>query len=327
MFKKFLIAILIMISFQAISLQYLHGKEYPTKPIEIFVPYGAGGSLDLGARLIAEIAKKYLGQPLIVLNKVGAGGTVAATEVFNSKPDGYKILYFANNFFVTTIKTQKIPFDPNYFVPLANFTEERMGLIVKGDSPWRTFSQLLDYGRQNPGKLKWGHTGRGIGQHLSQLLIFKKAGVETIDIPYKSSPEQLAAVLGGHLDATAMLYVTAKDHVRAGTVRFLVTYSNRRYSDTPDVPCATELGFPDLIITHQGFHIHKDTPEDIKQTLFDAFKKTFEDPEFKKGVVNIGVEPVFGGTEFMRNSMKKAEEVGVPILKELGLYDKSWDNR
>jgi tripartite-type tricarboxylate transporter receptor subunit TctC len=310
MLKKLLIIVLVMLFSGVILVQYSHGKEYPIKPIEIFVPYGAGGSLDLGARLIAEIAKKYLAQPLIVLNKVGAGGTVAATEVFNSKPDGYKILYFANNFFVTTIKTQKIPFDPNYFVPLANFTEERMGLIVKSDSPWRTLSQLLDYGRQNPGKLKWGHTGRGIGQHLSQLLIFKKAGVETIDVPYKSSPEQLAAVLGGHLDATAMLYVTAKDHARAGTVRFLVTYSNRRYSDTP-----------------QGFHIHKDTPEDIKQTLFDAFKKTYEDPEFKKGVVNIGVEPVFGGPEFMRNSMKKAEEVGVPILKELGLYDKSWDNK
>lgn len=137
MLKKLLIIVLVMLFSGVILVQYSHGKEYPTKPIEIFVPYGAGGSLDLGARLIAEIGKKYLGQPLIVLNKVGAGGTVAATEVFNSRPDGYKILYFANNFFVTTIKTQKIPFDPNYFVPLANFTEERMGLIVKGDSPWR----------------------------------------------------------------------------------------------------------------------------------------------------------------------------------------------
>jgi tripartite-type tricarboxylate transporter receptor subunit TctC len=145
MLKNLVIIIVAILFLEIISVQYSHGKEYPTKPIEIFVPYGAGGSLDLGARLIAEIAKKYLGQPLIVLNKVGAGGTVAATEVFNSKPDGYKILYFANNFFVTTIKTQKIPFDPTYFVPLANFTEERMGLIVRKPlvNYWNTADKTL----------------------------------------------------------------------------------------------------------------------------------------------------------------------------------------
>jgi tripartite-type tricarboxylate transporter receptor subunit TctC len=153
-----------------------------------------------------------------------------------------------------------------------------------------------------------------------ELMIFKKAGVETIDIPYKSSPEQLAAVLGGHLDATAMLYVTVKDHLRTGNVRFLVFYSDRKYAEIPDVPCAAELGFPEQIITHQGFHIHKDTPEDVKKTLFDTFKKIYEDREFKKGIQKIGLELCFGGPEFMKNSMKKAEEVGVPILKALGLY-------
>ncbi len=325
--KRLWVTIFITLSFGLILVQYSHGKEYPTKPIEITVTYGPGTVNDTVSRLCAEIGKKYLSQPLVVVNKTGAGGTTGISEVINSKPDGTKVLYMMNNYFATTIRTQKIPFDPSLFVPLINFTEERMGLIVKGDSPWKTLGQLLDYARRNPGNLRWGHTGRGIGQHLSQSLIFKKAGVETIDVPYKSSPEQLAAVLGGHLDASAMLYVTVKDHVRAGTVRFLVSYSDRRYSDTPDVPCATELGFPELIITHQGFHIHKDTPEDVKKTLFDTFKKIYEDPEFKKGVEKIGLEPCFGGPEFIKNSMKKAEEVGVPILKELGLYDKSWDNR
>jgi len=193
-------------------------------------------------------------------------------------------------------------------------------LIVKGDSPWKTFGQLLDYARQNPGKLRWGHTGRGIGQHICQLIIFKKAGVETIDIPYKSSPEQLTAVLGGHLDATAMLYVTVKDHLRTGTVRFLVFHSDRRYAEIPDVPCAAELGFPEQIIVHQGFHIHKNTPGDVKKTLFDTLRKIYEDPEFKKGVERIGLELRFGDSEFMKTSIRKAEEVGVPILKELGLY-------
>ncbi|OGP61674.1 MAG: hypothetical protein A2169_00435 [Deltaproteobacteria bacterium RBG_13_47_9] len=327
MFKNLLITILVGISFVAVSVQYLHGEEYPAKPIEIFVPYGAGGSLDLGARIIAQVAKNYLGQPLIVINRMGAGGTVAASEVLRFKPDGYKLLYYASTYFATTIKSQNLPYDPSYFVPLINFAEERSGLVVKGNSPWNTLGQLLDYGRQNPGKVKWNHTGRGIAPHINQLLIFRRAGVETIDVPYKSSPDQLAAVLGGHADASSTIYVAAKDNIKAGNLRLLVTHSNRRYADTSNVPCATELGFPNPILMYHGFYIHKDTPKDIKDILFNAFKKTFEYPEFKKLAENIGMEPLFGGPEFMSESIKKAEEVGVPILKELGLYDKSWDSK
>jgi tripartite-type tricarboxylate transporter receptor subunit TctC len=96
-------------------------KEYPTRPIEILCPYAPGGSLDIVSRLVADIAQKYLGQPLVVVNKVGAGGSVAAADVITSKPDGYKLVMLANIFFATTVKTQKIPFDPNDLIPIANY--------------------------------------------------------------------------------------------------------------------------------------------------------------------------------------------------------------
>jgi tripartite-type tricarboxylate transporter receptor subunit TctC len=110
--------------------------------------------------------------------------------------------------------------------------------------------------------------------------------------------------------------------VKVGSLRYLVSYSDRRYSDLPNVPCTTELGFiePGKLPTLFGFYAHKDTPEKIKETLVDVFKKTYEDPEFGKTIEKLGEEPKFGGPEFVKESIKKAEEVGVPVLKELGLY-------
>jgi tripartite-type tricarboxylate transporter receptor subunit TctC len=321
MLKKLLILTLVMMLDGSILIQTVKGKEFPTKPIEIICPYTAGGSMDIMSRLVADIAQKFLRQPVVVVNKPGAAGSIAAADVISSKPDGYKLITMTSFFLAATVKTQKVPFDPDDLVPIANIVEYKFGMIVKGDSPWKTLRDLLDYAQKNPGKLKWGHPGRGISIHMSGLLIFRKAGVETVDIPYKGAPEVLAALLGGHLDAATSVYGVVKDHVKTGKVRYLTVFSDRRYSDPSDVPCAVELGFPEAAIpSFVGLYAHKSTPEDIKKTLTDALKKTYEDPEFKKGIEKLGEEPRFGGPEFMKEAIKKGGEVGVPILKELGLY-------
>ena len=168
--------------------------------------------------------------------------------------------------------------------------------------PWKTLGDLLDYARKNPGKLRWAHPGRGVSIHISWLLIFRKAGVETVDVPYKGSPEVLTALLGGHVDVGTAPYGTVKDHAKTGKVRYLTVYSDHRYSDPSDVPCAVELGFPEAAIpTFVGLYAHKNTPEDIKKTLIDAFKKTYDDPEFRKGMKILGKNPDLVG----QNSLRK----------------------
>lgn len=319
---KILVLILVMLSVGSIVIQPVIGKEYPTKPIEIVCAFTPGSSMDIMARLVADTAPKYLGQPFVVVNKPGAGGSIATADVVSSKPDGYKLLTGANTFFSLTLKTQKVPFSANDVIPIANFMEYKMGMLVRGDSPWKNFNDLLDYGRKNPDKLRWGHTGRGIGNHMNGLLIFRKAGVEAVDIPNKGSPENLAALLGGHLDAACMAYGAIRDYVKTGKLRYMIFFSDHRYSDPSDVPCATELGFPEAgkLAVLVGLYAHKDTPEDIRKTLFNAFKKVYEDPEFRKGLEKLGEEPTFAGPEFLKEASRKQEEVGVPILKELGLY-------
>jgi tripartite-type tricarboxylate transporter receptor subunit TctC len=321
MSKKGTILIVVVLSL-AVLVQYSQGKDYPTKPIEIVCPYTPGGTTDLMSRLIADIAPKYLGQPLIVVNKPGGAGSIAAADVISSKPDGYKLVILSNFFQAINVKTQKVPFDPSHVVPIANFMEIKHGLCVRGDSPWKTLGDLLDYARKNPGKLRWSHHGRGGTIHIIPLLIFKKAGAETIDVPYKGAPEHLSALLGGHVDASSNVYDVIKDHLKAGKVRLLVFYSDRRFSEPHDVPSAVELGFTEVgkLATLFGLYVHKDTPEEIKKNLIEASKKIFEDPEFKKGMEKLGQEPKYGGPEFINESIKKGEEVGVPIIKELGLY-------
>jgi len=322
MWKKVFILILSLVFFGIVSIQPALAKEYPTKPVEIVSPYTPGSTTDMACRFVAEIAPKYLGQPVMVVNKTGAGGSIAAADVISSKPDGYKLINLSNGFFATTINTQKIPFDPRYLIPIANVMELRHGLLVRGDSPWKTLGDLLDYGRKNPGKLRWAHAGRGITVHIMTALIFRKAGVETIDLPYKGGPEILSALLGGHVDAIGVPSGGVRDHVKTGMIKYLVVYADRRYSELPEVPSAGELGFTEVgkLAALFGFYVHKDTPEKIKGTLIDVFKRTSEDPELRKGIEKLGEEPKFGGPEFLTEAIKKTEEVAVPMLKELGLY-------
>jgi tripartite-type tricarboxylate transporter receptor subunit TctC len=322
MFKRSFILAVIAFSIGQGFVQSSHGENYPTKPIEIIVPYTPGASMDIMARMVADRAPKYLSQPVVVINKPGAGGIIAGADIINSKPDGYKVVVLANFFFATTVKTQKMTYDPSYLTPIANCMVFKQGMFVKGDSPWKTLDNLVDYARKNPGKLTWGHHGRGITPHMAALLIFKKAGVQTIEIPQKGSPESLAALLGGHIDASTSNYGPFKPHLESGKVRCLVVYSDRRFSDLPDVPHARELGYPEVekFTVFVGVYAHKNTPERIKQILSDTLKKICESPEYRKGIEQLGEEPRYGSAELITEAIKKGEEVGVPLIKELGLY-------
>lgn len=322
MWRPALILGLSIVLVGSIFIQPVLGKEYPTKPVELLCPFPAGGSIDLYSRLVADRVSRHLGQPMIVINKPGGAGTTIAADMISSKPDGYKLGVLFNDYFSIVVKTQKIPFDPSHVIPLMTFAELKVGLKVKGDSSWKTLKDLLDYAKKNPGKLRWGHSGRGLLTHINPTLIFRKAGVDTIDVPYKGAPESITALLGGHIDAIVQPYGAVAGHIKAGTIRYVVFFSDRRYGDPSDVPCALELGFPEAskIMAMIGVFAHKDTPGEVKKILSDVFKKTFEDPEFKKGIEKIGDEPRFGGPELMIESIKRQEEVTIPILKELGTY-------
>jgi tripartite-type tricarboxylate transporter receptor subunit TctC len=313
---------LAVLLFGAILVHPVQAKDYPARPIEVVVGYSPGSTFDLIARVIADLAPKYLNQSMVVVNKVGAGSSIAAADVVSSNPDGYKLVLLTTVFFSTTTKTQKVPFSQDDFSPVANLTEQKLAILVNGDSPFKTLNDLLNHGKKNRGQLRWSHVGRGIISHINGLLLFRKAGVETTDIPYKGTPEQISALLGGHVDASVVTMGILKDQVRAGKIRPVVFFSDQRYNDYPDVPSAAELGFPEAakLKVLLGCYVHKNTPEDIKQSLTAFVRKLHEDPEFKRRIQDLGDEPKFLTREAMKETIKKEEETSVPVLKEFKLY-------
>jgi tripartite-type tricarboxylate transporter receptor subunit TctC len=300
------------------------GADYPNRTVELYIPYTPGGTTDILGRLIAEIAQKHLGQPLVAVNKPGGGGSVAAATVLSSKPDGYKVVMLATNFFGGTIFTQKLPFDADDLVPIANFIQFKEALAVRNDCPWKTLADMLDYGKNKPGELKWGHpAGRGSPLFMNMVLILKKAGVTGIEVPYQGSGVQLTSLLGGHIDVASTSFGAVRESVNAGKLRYLASYGPKRYGETPNLPTAAELGFTDVgkLNGFVGLYVHKDTPPECKKALFNALKKTFDDPEFQKKLEAFGEEPLFAGPEFIIGEIKTFRQVAIPMLKEFGLYE------
>ena len=294
--------------------------EYPSKPLEIVVPFAAGSDPDLVARVVADVGSKHFGQPIVVVPKPGAAGAIAVADVISSKPDGYKVIWHSHAYYATTWRTQKVPFDVNDIVPIANFYEMKQGMAVKGDSPYKTFNDLRDHAKKRPGQLKWAGGGRGTALEMSGMLVLRKAGLDMVYLPYKGSSEVSVALLGGHTDAAVLPVATVFDHVRAGTIRFLMVFSDKRYEDHPNIPTAPELGFPDAALpSYWGIYVRRDTPETVKKVLADVSKKIFDDPDFRKGIARLGGQTRYGDPEFIREAIKKQEKIGIPILKELGL--------
>ncbi len=320
--KRWMTVVVVALFFGLGFTEDSQADNYPNKPIEIVVPYTAGSSMDIMARVIADQAPKYLGQPVFVTNKPGASGIIAGADIINSKADGYKTVVLTNAFFGTTVKTQKMPYNPADIVPIGNCMQYKMGLFVRSDSPYKTLNDLLDYAKKNPGKVAWGHHGRSISPTMTAMLIFKKAGVQTVEIPHKGSAESVASLLGGQVVASTSNYGPFKPHVESGKLRILVAYSDRRFSDLPDLPTGPELGYPDVgkMSVLIGLYAHKNTPANALKVLHDALQKVCESQEYKNAIKQLGEEPRYGSVDLIKKSIEDSEEVGVPLLKELGLY-------
>lgn len=297
-------------------------ESYPTKPIELIVPWSAGSATDLVGRFVGKYASQHFGQPIVVTNKPGAAGIIGTAEIVKSPADGYKLLLQSISFHVLVSKTQKIPFSPKLIIPVANFTEEIHGCFVNNDSPLKSFSDLIEFAKKNPGKLTWSHAGIGIPPYISMEMALRKAQIKAVSVPYKGTPEALAAVLGGHVKVGSMLYTACKEQVAAGKVRCLVVWRDTRFGELPDVPACTELGFQEAAKVRPffGIYAHKDTPKEILKSVEDVCKKVYMDPEFQNDLKRLGPVPIFMNGSELKDFISQAEAEVTPTLKALGLY-------
>lgn len=299
----------------------IEAKVYPEKPIQFLVGFVPGSVTDLSARAISKVASKYLEQPLVVVNMPGAASTVALNELAKSPSDGHTIGLMTTAYRSLIVHQQKVPYDTKILKPLLGYAEFRHVLFVKGDSPYAKLEDLISFGQKNPGAIKYGHSGKGTSIHIQGVLFFKGANIKATDVPYKGSAEYVQAVLGGHITAGIIDISGIKQHISAGTLKPVVAFLDQRMKDFPQIPTSKEKGFADVSALNPlvSLCMHKDTPPDRAKKLHDALKKVVEDPEFTKILDDMGLKWGYTTGEAVEEVISKAENVSLPLLKELKL--------
>ncbi|MDH4266777.1 MAG: tripartite tricarboxylate transporter substrate binding protein [Deltaproteobacteria bacterium] len=296
--------------------------QFPSKAITIIVPYAAGGSTDVVTRILAEETSKFLGQPVVVENRTGGGGTVGgATMAATAKPDGYTIAMMP----ITMYRyphMMKVNWDPlKDFTYVIHVTGYTFGVVVKADAPWKTWNEFIAYAKANPGKVTYATPGAGTTLHITMEMLAKKLGIKWIQVPMKGGAETTPAVLGGHVTATADSTGWAPQ-VDAGQLRLLVTWGNTRTKRWPNSPTLKELGYGVVSNSPFGIAGPKRMDPKVVKILHDAFKKGMETEAFQKILAKFDMEPFYKNSEDYTKFVKELYEEEKQNVENLGLKKK-----
>jgi tripartite-type tricarboxylate transporter receptor subunit TctC len=278
------LAFLLAMAGQALA----QAQPYPSHPIRLLVGFGAGGPTDITFRKLAELASRQLGQPIVVVNRPGAGATLAPSGMAKSdKPDGYTIAA-ATAGLLRFPYMQKVDWDPlNDFTWIAGLGGYTFVLAVRSDSPFKSVSELVAYAKANPGKLSVATAGAGTTMHLLTEAFGGLAGVEVTHVGYKSSSEAATALLGGHTVAAVDAIGSILPHVQAGTLRVLMSFDEQPAAWMPNVPTARSLGYDLAYPAPYGVVGPKGMPPEVVARLNAAFKAAIDDPEYAKLLENL----------------------------------------
>ena len=299
--------------------------DFPKRPIEMVIPFGAGGASDIFARQYSQLTEKFLGKPVNSINKGAAGTIEGMTYAYNQSADGYTILEITPSLLIIeALKKSPIKFREN-FEPLLRVQSDLQCIGVAKNSKFKSFKELVDYAKANPGKkLKIGGLSPGgLDDYIANGLA-DAAGIDWIYVPYKSGSEIKAAVLGGELDVYQDKLISFLPIVDSGDIRPLVVLNDIRLTQVPslkDTPCTVELGINFTQGSWRGFCVKKGTPPEIKQILIYAMQKAYETQGYKdmeeKEMTNI--RPGYAKADEFRKIWDDEYNGYVQIFKKMGL--------
>lgn len=279
---------------------------YPDKPVNLLVPYPAGGGADLIARNLSEIAKPFFPQPIVVVNRPGGGGSVSASEVVRARTDGYTIGLMTMAIMTLQPHRVTLPYKgPDDYAPVLQVINVPVVLTVRADAPWRNLREMLDAAKKEPGKIRVGSPGVGTTVHIALEILKDRTGVDLTHVPFAGNAESVPALLGGHVEAIMLHPSDVLPHLRAGKARFLATSETRRSTVYPDVPTFAELGLGEagigvyyLVIAPKG------TPAATLRTLHDALKRAIETEAFRKFALDTSALVEYRGPAELRKQME-----------------------
>jgi len=295
---------------------------FPSKPINLWVGWGAGSGTDISQRAIANIASKALKQPIVVSNVTGGGGTLVLGRLKPEKPDGYTIANTSSATLGRIPHLQPVPYnaqDPlKEFIPIMSYSYYLYGLAVKSDSPWKTFEEFIAYAKANPGKIRYSTSGVGTGQHLVMEYLAMKEKIKWTHVPFATSPQSVAAVMGGHVEANSQT-PEWKEQVDAGNMRLLVCWNDKRMPFYPNVPTLKEKGYDFAVQALIVVYAPANTPKEVVVTIAKAFRQASETEEVKEILKRLSYPHDIKESEEMIQIIKKDFEINGKLFKELGI--------
>ena len=296
-------------------------EKFPSRPIDVIVTWGTGGGADAMARQLATLSQSHLAVPLPVSNVPGAAGNTGLAQVLTGKPDGYTVAtYIQDTLMTIPMGLARHKVDDLVWISRTQVADSF--LFVKSDAPFRTIQELLAHAKANPGKLRVASTGFGTVDDVTVRFLEKK-GWKMITVPYPKPGERYAAALGGHAE---VLYEQAGDvlqYLKAGQLKPLIIFADRRHPAFPDVPASKELGIDITLPQFRGMVARAGTPPDRVQALADAFRKALDSPQWKKFAEEWHFRPdsAMGPQDFTKWVASEVDLLD-QLVKEFGLRGK-----
>ncbi len=263
--------------------------EYPDKPINIVVPYGAGGDSDLTTRLWADAMEGVIGQPVVVINKVGGGGVIGTASVATGKKDGYTLVNAGLGNMLVTPNFSKTPYDFDSFEPVVKLSSVPLGILVAADSPYKTFDDFIAAAKA--GTLTQGSWGAASSGTVLGRIIADQAGYTVKFVHGNTTAESMVDLIGGHIDSAVSFPPAFGPHVKSGRARLLVL--NQKMDEYPGVPTFADYGIKGSFEGWSGVFAPKGTPKDVIEKLVSASTKAMADPKVQTGFTNMGANVDF----------------------------------
>jgi tripartite-type tricarboxylate transporter receptor subunit TctC len=293
-------------------------QAWPSKPINLIVPFPAGGTTDVLARALADKLTQSLGQTVIVESKPGAGATLGADYVAKSKPDGHTLLVGAVHHTIASSVYKKLPYDfQKDFAPITTIALVPNVLVVNASTPAKNVAELVAMVKAKPGQYNYGSNGNGTAQHLIGTQFENVTGAQLVHVPYKGSGPLATDLLGGQITMSFDTVTPVLQHIKSGKLRALAVTTAKRSSALPDVPTLDEAGLKGFNIgTWFGVLAPAATPKDILVRLNTEMVKVIQSPEFRKRMEEIGAEPIGNSADQMALQFKSETEKFAKLVKD-----------
>lgn len=299
--------------------------KYPTKPIHMWVGFAAGGSTDICARSVSSIAEKILGQPIVVENKPGGGGALLLGLLASAAPDGYTLATTSDTPYTRAPHLISVKYNSmEDFTPIVRLGLQRQGIVVRADSPFKKWQDLIDFARKNPGQLTYGTPGPGTTPHLAMEKIAIQEKVKFQHIPFQGDTPAMTALLGGHVMAASTGALGWMQHVKAGSLRLLLIIESEGMEAMADIPTFKKVGYNFETPTAQMVSAPKRVPKPVMDKLIAVFSEAMMTPQFQKVAQDqelLSVKPL-AGADFQKWLQQQYNMYGT-FIKEVGLQKKA----